>query len=172
MVSRSLFFLPSFGCIRLRPLILCALAALLSVANSGIAEPYLPESDNEVLERLTNKPLDPQARELSSLQAQLARNPQELTNAVQLARRYIERARADSDPRYLGYAQAALDRIQLQASTNDARGELPEPLRTKTERHPGKWVAIVDNAIVAVDPSPSWRRRNPDARLYFVTPTT
>jgi predicted Zn-dependent protease len=92
----------------LRPLILCALAALLSVANSGIAEPYLPESDNEVLERLTNKPLDPQARELSSLQAQLARNPQELTNAVQLARRYIERARADSDPRYLGYAQAAL----------------------------------------------------------------
>jgi hypothetical protein len=70
------------------------------------------------------------------------------------------------------YAQAALDRITLQASRNGARSELPEPLRTKTERHPGKWVAIRDNAILAVEPSPSWRHRHPDALLYFVAPTS
>ena len=66
------------------------------------------------------------------------------------------------------YAQAALDRIERQRRTDDQRRQLPEPLRTKTERHAGKWIAIIDGKIVAVDPGPSWRRRHEHAGLYFV----
>ena len=86
--------------------------------------------------------------------------------SVEMATRFL----SDRSAEIRRYAQAALDRIELQAATNEARRALPDPLRRKTERHPGKWVAIHDNAIVAVDPTPSWRRRHPDARLYFVAP--
>lgn len=68
------------------------------------------------------------------------------------------------------YAKAALERIDRQRRTDRERRHLPEPLRTKTERHPGKWVAVLDGNIAAVEPGPSWRRRHPEAQLYFVTP--
>lgn len=86
--------------------------------------------------------------------------------SVEMATRFL----FDRSAEIRRYAQAALDRIEIQAKTNEARHELPELLRRKTERHPGKWVAIRDNAIAAVDPSPSWRRRHSDAQLYFVAP--
>lgn len=76
---------------------------------------------------------------------------------------------ADSSAEIRRYAQAALERMECQRQTDEARRQLAEPLRTKTGRHPGKWVAILAGAIVAVDPPPSWRRRHPDAQLYFVT---
>jgi hypothetical protein len=84
--------------------------------------------------------------------------------AVGLATRFL----ADPSPEIRRYAQEAFDRIELQRRTDEARRQLPEALRMKTERHPGKWVAVVDGRIVAVDPGPSWRRRRPDAQLYFV----
>lgn len=42
------------------------------------------------------------------MRADLHENPADLARAAALARRYIEIARSDGDPRYLGYAQAAL----------------------------------------------------------------
>ncbi len=42
------------------------------------------------------------------MRRELARDPHNLQLATRVARRYIERARAEADPRYLGYAQAAL----------------------------------------------------------------
>lgn len=42
------------------------------------------------------------------MRRELARDPHNLELAVRVARLHIERARADADPRYLGYAQAAL----------------------------------------------------------------
>lgn len=84
--------------------------------------------------------------------------------AFALAARLLD----DPSPEIRRYARAALDRIERQRRTDEERRRLPEPLRTKTERHPGKWVAISEGAIVAVDPPPSWRRRHPDAQLYFV----
>jgi Tfp pilus assembly protein PilF len=72
------------------------------------AAPYVPANDAEVLERLRDKLDDPGARELANMRTQLARNQRDLNLAVKVARRYIEQSRIDSDPRYLGYAQAAL----------------------------------------------------------------
>ncbi|MCD2515365.1 tetratricopeptide repeat protein [Massilia sp. G4R7] len=85
------------------PLLLAALA----VCHSARAEPYLPASGAQVLERLPAR-LDPVQRELARLRADLAASPADLARATALAQRYIEQARRDGDPRYLGYAQAAL----------------------------------------------------------------
>jgi hypothetical protein len=86
--------------------------------------------------------------------------------ALTLATRFLE----DPSAEIRRYAKAALERIDRQRRADRERRQLPEPLRTKTERHPGKWVAVLDGTIVGVDPAPSWRRRHPDAQLYFVTP--
>jgi tetratricopeptide (TPR) repeat protein len=77
---------------------------------TGVAKatPFIPQSDSQVLERLRERPLDPIARELRQLRAELNQSPQNLKLAVSLAKRYIEQGRRQADPRYNGYAQAAL----------------------------------------------------------------
>ncbi|NNG22862.1 tetratricopeptide repeat protein [Telluria aromaticivorans] len=82
---------------------------LLAALHSGAAQaaPYIPASGQQVLERLPGR-LEPAQRELARLRAELTANPNDLPRATFLARRYIEQARRDGDPRYLGYAQAAL----------------------------------------------------------------
>lgn len=72
------------------------------------AAPYLPANDGQVLERLAFKANDPVARELAQLRAALQRNPRDVVVAVTLGRRYYDLVAAEGDPRYLGYAQAAL----------------------------------------------------------------
>jgi Tfp pilus assembly protein PilF len=74
----------------------------------ALATPFVPTDDAQVLERLRTAPLDTQARERRQLRAALARQPDNLELAVRLAKRYIERGRAESDPRYYGRAQAIL----------------------------------------------------------------
>jgi Tfp pilus assembly protein PilF len=86
----------------LRVLTLASLAAVVHAA------PYVPKDDATVLERLPVRPGDPVARELRELRAELARDPGDLETALRLARRYFELANAEGDPRYVGYAQAAL----------------------------------------------------------------
>ena len=71
------------------------------------AKPYIPSDKNEVLERLPNNP-DISSPEYKSLRTQLLANTNNVTVATKLARLYIERSRDEGDPRYLGYAQAAL----------------------------------------------------------------
>ncbi len=61
-----------------------------------------------MLERLPVRPGDPVARELRALRAKLAQDPHDDQTALALARRYFELANAEGDPRYVGYAQAAL----------------------------------------------------------------
>jgi Flp pilus assembly protein TadD len=87
-----------------------ALALLLCGALAGPlhAAPRVPVHDGEALERLPHPATDPVARELRALRAQLSRAPNDLPLAVQLARRYIEHGRRTGDPRYYGYAEAAL----------------------------------------------------------------
>jgi len=87
------------------PLLLAVLAAFHPLIAS--AEPYTPASGAQVLERLPAR-LDPVQRELAQMRTGLAANPSDLKRATALAQRYIEQARRDGDPRYLGYAQAAL----------------------------------------------------------------
>jgi len=82
--------------------------ALASLAAAAQAAPYVPKDDATVLERLPVRPGDPVARELRRLRAELVRDPQNLETALRLAERYYELAGAEGDPRYVGYAQAAL----------------------------------------------------------------
>lgn len=70
------------------------------------AKPYLPNNPEQLLEKLPNTL---QAKSpIAQLRIQLNRNPNDELLATKLAKLYIEQARQEGDPRYLGYAQAAL----------------------------------------------------------------
>jgi Flp pilus assembly protein TadD len=84
-----------------------AAVGLLWPAAAG-ATPFTPTNDSQVLERLRTRPSDPAYRELQGLRSALERSPRNLEVAVKVAHRYIEQGRIDGDPRYNGYAQAAL----------------------------------------------------------------
>jgi tetratricopeptide (TPR) repeat protein len=87
---------------------LLPLALALAVSAGAHAKPYRPDSDAQVLERLPARAADPAMRELNELRRALQANPRDLDLAVRLARRYYELVSAEGDPRYIGYAQAAL----------------------------------------------------------------
>ncbi len=83
-------------------------AVFLFATGLTTASPYLPKSDAQVLEKLPFRPNDPIAREMAQMRGELQRNPRNLDVAVSLARRYYGLVAEEGDPRYLGYAQAAL----------------------------------------------------------------
>ncbi|MBD8529830.1 MULTISPECIES: tetratricopeptide repeat protein [unclassified Massilia] len=83
-----------------------ACACLLAGAGANAA-PYIPSSGAQVLERLPGG-LAPARRALQEARSALRAHPHDLALATNLAQRYIEQSRRDGDPRYLGYAQAAL----------------------------------------------------------------
>jgi tetratricopeptide (TPR) repeat protein len=87
-----------------------AVAAWLVPLTVGLAIPYVPADDTVILERLPTKAADPGARELRELRARLAARPDDSETAVRLARRYFRLAMAEGDPRFIGYAEAALGR--------------------------------------------------------------
>lgn len=69
---------------------------------------YLPASDDEVVETLPRAAGDPRAQEAKRLRRLLATDARDVPAATRLARLEIEDSRSTSDPRHLGYAQAAL----------------------------------------------------------------
>jgi Tfp pilus assembly protein PilF len=82
---------------------------LSSVAcGPAVGEPFIPASDNEVLERLAVSPSDPALRELRALRGQLRQTPENLVLATRVAQGYLELGRVTGDPRYAGYSEAAL----------------------------------------------------------------
>lgn len=85
-------------------------AVLLSLAfgQPVLAAPFVPQSDDQVLERLPARAADPRVRDMARMRQQLAASTRDMGLAVQLARRYFEEVAAEGDPRYIGYAQAAL----------------------------------------------------------------
>ena len=83
-----------------------ALAALC-LALDASAVPFLPTDDAQVLEQLPARNT-PQYRQLKSLQAAAAQAPADPGLATRLATAYIRASRLEGDPRFLGYAQAAL----------------------------------------------------------------
>ena len=84
---------------------LAMLAAL--VPDEGRADPFVPDSEAVVLERLPAAG-DDLARDLRDQRAALAQNPDDLDIALSLATGYVRLGRREADPRYDGYAQAAL----------------------------------------------------------------
>jgi len=82
-------------------------AVLATFAPAASAAPYLPDSDDAVLERLPEKG-DPALAELKRMRATLRAQPRDLETAVAVARRALDAGRTLGDPRFFGEAQAAL----------------------------------------------------------------
>jgi tetratricopeptide (TPR) repeat protein len=81
-------------------------AGLLALATAfAMASPYLPRSDDTVIERV---PARSELERLAPLRAAVAAAPGDLRSALALATGYIDLGRRNSDPRFIAYAQAAL----------------------------------------------------------------
>ncbi|MEY4911689.1 MAG: hypothetical protein RL761_1352, partial [Pseudomonadota bacterium] len=72
------------------------------------AASFTPANDSDVVERLPLSATDPSARRLQSLRKQLEAKPDDVALRLEIARRYFDLSMAQGDPRYVGYASAAL----------------------------------------------------------------
>ncbi len=88
-----------------RSLLLLSLCWLMPSAH---AAPFTPTDDRQVLERVPVRAGSARARELLALREAVRREPRNADAAARLAQRWVEDALAEGDPRYVGYAQAAL----------------------------------------------------------------
>ncbi len=88
--------------------LLAGLVLCVGVLPAAGAAPRTPGDDGEILERLSLVRDSPQAAALRQLRARVAAAPADPAPAAALARRYFDLAMADGDPRFIGYAQAAL----------------------------------------------------------------
>jgi len=86
----------------------CVAVLLALAAPFAAATPYRPSSDSEIVETLPVGAGSASDRATRALRSAVARDPQNLDLALRLASLYVARARADSDPRPLGRAEAAL----------------------------------------------------------------
>ncbi|MBI3784124.1 MAG: hypothetical protein HY270_12065, partial [Deltaproteobacteria bacterium] len=113
--------------------------------------PFIPTDDSQILERLPVSPLDPELRDLQEMRQELSRRPDNLALASKAAWKYIEQGRRQSDPRFYGYAQAALEPWWAQAAA-------PVPvllLRATIRQHNHDFEsALADlSALLQVDPT-------------------
>lgn len=84
------------------------LGLILAAATlSAAAAPFRPTDDRYVVERI-NRSAFASSAQIREQRARLARQPQNVALATKSAQTYILQARAAGDPRFLGYAQAAL----------------------------------------------------------------
>jgi tetratricopeptide (TPR) repeat protein len=127
------------------------------------AAPYTPSSDAEVVERLPATTNDPSVRRVDSLRKQLAARPNDAELRLEVARRYFDLAMAQGDPRYVGYAMAAIGPLEklapddagywlvrglLQQYSHDFNGAL-QSLKKASELDPAApgpvaWRAAID----------------------------
>jgi hypothetical protein len=152
---------------------LLMLAALV-VPDAGRAEPFVPDSDALVLERMPAAG-DDLTRQLRDRRADLARNPDDLELALSLAAGYVRLGRREADPRYDGYAQAALApwwnlaappipvllvRATLAQRRHDFAGALADLERVVAQapRHPQAWLAKA--TILGVQGEPAQAQRS------------
>ncbi len=134
-----------------RHLLRLTLAGLFSAALPVLAAPYIPHRHDQVLERLPIAPADPVARELRGLRAELAARPGDSWLAGRLASRYFDLAMAEGDPRYIGYAEAALRPwtagVSIPADLRLIRGQL------RQYRHDFAGALADLEAVAAAEPS-------------------
>jgi hypothetical protein len=105
MIGSDGFQVSGFERRRASAAVLCC-AALLCAAHAS-AEPYVPGSAAQVLERLPARD-GAQWRDISALQVELTRAPHDAALAAKLAQRYLELFRTQGDPRLIAYAQRGL----------------------------------------------------------------
>jgi hypothetical protein len=70
--------------------------------------PHIPVDDNVIVEKLPVRANDPAAKALRELRTAHSAAPDNRDIAVRLARRYFDLAGAEGDPRFVGYAEAAV----------------------------------------------------------------
>jgi tetratricopeptide (TPR) repeat protein len=80
----------------------------LNPGSRSAAEPYIPSSDDQVLERLPAGNRDAAQRRMRAMREALRRNPQNLELSLELARNYIRQGKSQADPRLFSYAQGVL----------------------------------------------------------------
>ena len=97
-------------CRHISLVVVCALVAQVQ------ATPYTPKDDATVIERLPFRAGDTNARELSALRAAVAIAPTNQAPSDELAQKYFDLAMARGDPRYVGYADAIVNRFSTQLS--------------------------------------------------------
>ncbi|MGQ0593698.1 MAG: tetratricopeptide repeat protein [Gammaproteobacteria bacterium] len=146
---------------------LAILLAVIGFAGPLGAAPFIPENDAEVLERLPTT-LGGGSGEVRRLRERLARAPTDVARAVAVAGRYIELGQGQSDPRYYGYAQAALEPwwgladpppevLLLRAAIRQGRHEFDAALQDlsrlleKDPRDPQAWLMQAVIFIVRAD---------------------
>ncbi len=138
----------------------CACALFAQLAQ---AAPYLPAKGSDVLERLPRRN-DPAQLALQDLRKQLAANPNNLALATTVARNHIATARRETDPRYFGYAQAALAPWWAMPAPPSQVRLLRATLLQSTHHFPEAMRDL--DAIVAAEPN------NPQAWLTRATVQT
>jgi tetratricopeptide (TPR) repeat protein len=131
------------------------------------ATPFIPENDAVVLERLPMT-LGGSSGELRGLRDRLARAPTDPAVAVAVAGQYIELGQSQTDPRYYGYAQAALspwwgladpppEVLLLRAAVRQSRHEFDAALQDLSRlleqepRDPQAWLMQAVIFIVRAD---------------------
>lgn len=143
------------------PLFAACVCALF--AQSAAAAPYIPAAGNIVIEHLPSRN-DPAQQELRALRTKLAANPNDIALATSVARQHIATARRETDPRYFGYAQAALAPWWSQAAPPPEVRLLRATLLQSIHRFPEAMRDL--DAVVAADPG------NPQAWLTRATVQT
>ena len=102
---------------RARPL---AAILFLGLSIPAAAAPFTPASDSEVVERLPAGSNDPRCAASIRCASNWRRNPTTLPLRLEIARRYFDLAMAQGDPRYVGYASAAIAPLAQSAAGNAA----------------------------------------------------
>jgi Tfp pilus assembly protein PilF len=161
------------------------LAVLAWAAVAFAAEPYLPTDDAEVLEILPRSLLAGRD-ELTALRRRLAAVPSDADLATDVAARYLQLGNQEGDPRFYGYARAAIgpwwdaadvppEILQLRAKLkekehryDDAVADL-ERLLAKRPRDVQAWVEVAN--IRLVQGRYTEARQACDALSEFADPT-
>ncbi len=139
---------------------LVSLAAMLSLAvwlSPANAEIYQPASDSEVVEKLAET--GTARSEERALRKRLAADPNDAAVAVALARRYLDQARDQGEPRFAGRALAVLQHwkqpkqapaevvlmlatVQQYLHDFDGSTQLLEDLVKRDPKHPQAWLTL------------------------------
>ena len=124
------------------------------------AAPFTPANDSDVVERLPLSATDPSARRLQSLRKQLEAKPDDVALRIEIARRYFDLSMAQGDPRYVGYASAALTPLDKAApASNSAYWQIKGMLQQYSHNFDGA-LSSLDKASLADPKSPeamAWR---------------